>query len=200
MTHELTRRFGRLGRRRHLTDAELLTLVERASTNAHLSGCERCATRHAQILCVMADLDAIHAEADAVFDDRRLAHQRAHVLRRLERNHGPARVLPFPAAAGGSASLTTIGRRWVAAAAIGGVVVGIFTGGLLRHRGDTREELRLQTNIDARGPAVSAGALVPADFRLTPDELLLGELEDAVIARPRPAELHAIDELTPVAR
>lgn len=198
MAEGLKRRLDRLRHGRHLSDTELRGLIERAAADVHLSACERCSIRHAELLCAAADRDASHVEADAAFDDGRLAHQRTHILRRLECNHGPARVLPFPAAAGAAASLATIGRRWVAAAAIGGLVVGIFTGGLLRHRGNNGEELRQARNVESRSPVASG--VVSADFRSTPDELLLDELEDAVIARPRPAELHAIDELTPIAR
>lgn len=197
MAEGLMRRVERIFRARHLADSELLALIESAAAHDHVAACERCSIRHAELLCAAADREAGHSEADAAFDDRRLAHQRSHILRRLDRNNGPARVLPFPAAARAAASLTSIGRRWVAAAAIGGLIVGIFTGGLLRHRGEAAPEMVRQATTSAR--RAPAATVVPADLRVA-DELLLGELEDAVIARPRPAELHAIDELTPVAR
>jgi hypothetical protein len=194
MVEGLRHRVGRLLRGRHLGDADLMALIDRTSSHEHVAGCERCANRHAELLCAVTDR-ADNSEADAGFDDRRLAHQRTHILRRLERNHGPARVLPFPAAARAAVGLTTLGRRWVAAAAIGGLIVGIFTGGLLRHRASADREMLRPAIAEARR---SPAAVVPADLRA--DELLLIELEDAVIARPRAAELYAIDELTPVAR
>lgn len=199
MAERLTRHLDRVRRRRHHSDHELLALIERTAVDAHLASCERCSIRHAELLCVIAEMDVVNAEADAAFDEQRLAHQRNHILRRLERNHGPARVLPFPAAAG-AAGLAMIGRRWVAAAAIGGLVVGIFTGGLLRNRTDATDQLvRRSRPVETRPPDGPAG-IVTADFRSAPDEVLLSELEAAVIPRTRPSELHVIDEFTPVAR
>lgn len=189
-------------RHRHLTDDELLTLVERASDAPGLDDCEICSTRHAQLLCVVADLDGLHSAADTLFDDKRLAHQRAHILRRLERNHGPARVLPFPAAAPASGSgpsrVHGQGRRWMAAAAIGGLMVGLFTGRML----NPREGSELMTR--ARGAEVQGapvqGDIMPADLRSSGvDDLLLGEVE-AALTRRHPIELRAIDAITPVAR
>lgn len=200
----LTGLIQRAGRRmRHLSDEDLLALIESATSDAHLDGCPRCATRHAELLCVIADLDIIHADADAVFDDERLLHQRTHILRRLDRNHGPARVLPFPAAvdrAGGMHIFASAGRRWVAAAAIGGLVVGIFSGRLFTHRDEESATPARQaySAVARRGPA--RPALVPADLRTTGgDEVLLEEVESA-LARPRVHELSAIDAITPAAR
>jgi hypothetical protein len=189
-------------RHRHLSDDELLSLVERAQADAGLSECETCSTRHAQLLCVVAKVDALHGEADAVFDDRRLTQQRAHILRRLERNHGPARVLPFPAATAGDEDRLGRaggqGRRWMAAAAVVGLMVGLFSGRLLNPR-DGSEFLSQGRTAEARITPVQ-GDIMPADLRSSGvDELLLGEVE-AALARPHPVELRAIDALTPVAR
>jgi hypothetical protein len=184
----------------HLSDEDLLTLVERAADVSVLGDCEPCGTRHAQLLCVLADLDGWHPEADAVFDEPRLAHQRAHILRRLERNHGPARVLPFPAAGAPDPArprhLPGLGRRWMAAAAIGGLMVGLFTGRFL----DVRDVLTRVPQARIAEPRLSPARseVIPADLGSV-DELLLGEVE-AALARPRPVELRAIDALTPVAR
>lgn len=184
---------------RHLSDEDLLALIESATSDAHLEGCDRCATRRAELLCVIADLDVVHAEADAVFDEERLLHQRTHILRRLDRNNGPARVLPFPGAADEPRSmhvLSASGRRWVAAAAIGGVLVGIFSGRLLTHRSDRNPSEPMRT---ARSVVVTPG-LVQADLRgLGRDEAILEEV-DFVLAHPRVGELSAIDAITPSAR
>lgn len=206
MAHNgLTRIAHRIGRRmRHLGDEELLALIESATSDAHLESCQRCAVRHAELLCVIADLDVVHAEADAVFDEERLLHQRTHILRRLEKNHGPARVLPFPAAAesvGGIRVFASAGRRWVAAAAIAGLVVGIFSGRLLTHRSDqaTSDGLPQAYSASVRR-AMSRPVVVPAELRTNGrDEMLLEEVESAV-AQPRVDELIAIDAITPAAR
>jgi hypothetical protein len=194
----------RLGRRmRHLSDEDLLALIESATSDVHLDGCERCATRHAELLCLIAEIDVVHAEADAAFDDERLLHQRTHILRRLDRNNGPARVLRFPAAADGERIMhvmSAAGRRWVAAAAIGGVLVGIFSGRLLTRQTDSdpADSMRLSRGVATARPANSG--IVPADLRsLSRDEILLEEV-DAVLSQPRITELVAIDAITPAAR
>lgn len=201
----LTGLFHRLGRRmRHLSDEDLLALIESATSDAHLDACERCAVRHAELLCVIADLDVVHTEADAVFDDERLLHQRTHILHRLDKNHGPARVLPFPAAAesnGAIRVLASAGRRWVAAAAIAGLVVGIFSGRMLTHRGDEPNPDRLHQVYDAsiRRSATNP-VIVPAELRTGGrDEILFEEVESALV-RPSVQELTAIDAITPAAR
>lgn len=202
----LTGVLHRVGRRmRHLGDEDLLALIESRGSDAHLESCERCAVRHAELVCLIADLDVVHAEADAAFDDERLVHQRTHILRRLDKNHGPARVLPFPAAAHGAGAIRVFaaaGRRWVAAAAIAGLVVGIFSGRLLTHRSE-----QVADGADGAGiysTAVRAGAtkpvVVPAELSASGyDEILLEEVEVA-LARPRVQELTAIDAITPAAR
>lgn len=195
----LIRRAGR--RMRHLTDEDLLALIDSATSDAHLDACSRCATRHAELLCVIADLDVIHADADAVFDDERLLHQRTHILRRLDRNHGPARVLPFPAAvdrARGMRIFAATGRRWIAAAAIGGLIVGVFSGRLITHRTDGETSTPSQAYATAARRSAARPVLVPADLR-TGDEVLLEEVESA-LSRPRVHELSAIDAITPAAR
>lgn len=201
----LTGVLHRVGRRmRHLGDEDLLALIESRTSDAHLESCERCSVRHAELLCLIADLDVVHAEADAAFDDERLIHQRTHILHRLEKNHGPARVLPFPAAAHGAGAIrmfAAAGRRWVAAAAIAGLVVGIFSGRLL-HRsqpvGDGADGAGIYSTSVRAGAANPVA--VPAELRASGyDEVLLEEVEVA-LKRPRVQELTAIDEITPAAR
>jgi hypothetical protein len=197
--------FDRIGRRmRHLADEDLLALIESGTSDAHLDTCERCAVRHAEMLCVIADLDVVHAEADAVFDEERLLHQRTHILRRLERNHGPARVLPFPAAVEGTGAirvLASAGRRWVAAAAIAGLVVGVFSGRMLTHRGDEPriERLRQVYSASVRRSATNP-VIVPAELRTGGGDDILFEQVESALARPRVQELTAIDAITPAAR
>jgi hypothetical protein len=192
-----------LGRRmRHLSDEDLLALIESATSDAHLDGCERCSTRHAELLCVIAEIDVVHQEADAAFDEERLLHQRTHILRRLDRNNGPARVLRFPAATDGERSIHVMGagaRRWVAAAAIGGLLVGVFSGRLLTRRTDSDPADAMR-----RGRALSVvrttPGVLPADLRqVSGDEILLDEVESA-LASPHVTELLAIDAITPAAR
>jgi hypothetical protein len=204
-TGRFTGIFHRAARRmRHLADEDLLALIETATSDAHLDSCERCATRHAELLCIIADLDVVHAEADAAFDEERLLHQRTHILRRLDKNHGPARVLPFPAAAEGAGGIrvfASTGRRWIAAAAIAGLVVGIFSGRLVtnRHRESPDDRFPQAYSASVRRSAIRP-VIVPAELRTSGrDELLFEEVESA-LARPRVQELTAIDAITPAAR
>lgn len=195
------------GRRKHLADEDLLSLVERAAGHPHLESCGSCAARHAELLCLFSELDGLHVEADAAFDVERLAHQRAHILRRLERNHGPARVLRFPAAAEAARGLGLIGgsgRRWVAAAAIGGLLVGIFSGRFLTHRpadaGPGFPAAPAYQEASRMPRSASQPSIVPADLRgLAGDEILYDEVETA-LARQPVTELTAIDAITPAAR
>lgn len=191
-----------LRRHRHLTDEQLLSLVASASGDAHLASCERCANRHAELLCAIGDLDDLHAEADAAFDEHHLARQHAQILKHIDRNHGPARVLHFPALTAAVHHGQSLGRRWVAAAAIAGLMVGIFAGWRLDHDAirARQQQMAAQARTTERELADARGVIVSADRRTTiNDERLLVEV-DAAVSRPRVKELTAIDALTPSAR
>jgi anti-sigma factor RsiW len=191
-----------LRRQRHLSDEQLLSLIESGSGDAHLSTCERCANRHAELLCAIGDLTELHAEADGIFDEHHLARQHAQILKHIDRNHGPARVLHFPAVAPAIQHGQPFGRRWVAAAAIAGLMVGIFAGWRLDH--DTLGARSHQITAEARpsaGPLAGGhdGIVSAKNRKVVNDETLLVEV-DAAVANPRVKELKAIDALTPAAR
>lgn len=192
-----------LRRPRHLADEQLLALIETASGDAHLSTCERCANRHAELLCAIGDLDEFNAEADAAFDEHHLARQHAQILRHIDRNHGPARVLHFPALTSAIPHGQPFGRRWVAAAAIAGLIVGAFAGWRLDHEALRARQARMaaaQARTSERQFTQGGSVIVPADHRrVGSDERLLVEV-DAAVTRPRVKELTAIDALTPSAR
>ncbi len=191
-----------LRRQRHLSDEQLLSLIENGSGDPHLSTCDRCANRHAELLCAIGDLNEFHAEADAIFDEHHLARQHAQILKHIDRNHGPARVLHFPAVTPAIQHGQPFGRRWVAAAAIAGLMVGIFAGWRLDHEALRPRSHQITAQARASEVSLAGGrdAIVSAKNRkVVNDERLLVEV-DAAVARPRVKELNAIDALTPSTR
>jgi hypothetical protein len=100
----------------------------------HVETCASCGVRYQAVRTHLdgAAVASLYA-ADAVFTEERLARQRERIMRRID-VHG-ARVLPFPAAepeARGS-TRSPSARRWVAAAAAAGLLVGL-TAGRVWHR------------------------------------------------------------------
>lgn len=70
-------------------------------------------------------------EADAVFTPERLARQQARILHRLEQDGRPGRIIAFPGQAAETTPLRARpGTRWIAAAAVAGLLVGLLAGHL----------------------------------------------------------------------
>jgi len=124
---------------RHLRDDQMIAVYIGAeprfgrqdSSQSHLHWCTSCARRYEEFVERMTRLrDDASAEADAVFPPARLEAQRLQILDRLERASHPARVLPFPAHSGQSLSIFTGNqvRRWIAAAAAAGLIIGLALG------------------------------------------------------------------------
>jgi hypothetical protein len=177
---------------RHVDDTtlRLLALDPGAVTGhaaAHLRDCRRCQARAAsasrQLDAVRADA---HAEADAAFSAADLDRQRRSILTRIARGHRSARVLPFPGHEPVAAP-PRADRRWLAAAAAAGLVLGALAG-QLPHLVAPQSATALDT-----APAVVA---TRADTRPLEDTLL-SEVEEALDTGARP-ELRALDALTPV--
>jgi hypothetical protein len=175
----------------HLDDDTLrLLAIEPAAGDAaatgHLAACAACQTR---AVGAQRELEALRAEAtaatDAAFSPADLARQQRAIAARLSRGHRVARVLRFPIH--GIPASPPADRRWLAAAAAAGLVVGVLAG-QLPHLGGSPQIV---------GPP-SARAVAPA---ARPDGLLedtlLSEVEAALDPDPSP-ELRALDALTPV--
>jgi len=163
----------------------------------HLSDCEACAARYADLARFMDDLCEDGAcEADALFTPERLRAQQQQIARRLEQVGRRARVISFPGqlvrrtmTAPGSHSAP----RWVAAAAAAGLFVGVAVGAGYRfgsHPVGLEQTLARQAPLPARG-------LNPA--QLSADDAFLSDLEVA-LERPHTRELIAFDALTPHVR
>ena len=168
----------------------------------HLAHCPACDTRYETLSAEFdATRDAALAEADAVCTADRMERQRDRILRRVDALHAGPRVLPFPAAIqnGHAAPQPRVFRRWVAAAAVAGLLVGLGAGRMIFNGASTTA-----TTADARQQA-APGA--PASLRQAPtmralhvepavnDEEFLSEIEMATAA-PRTRELRAIYAFT----
>ena len=135
------------------------------------------------------------AEADAVFDDRALEQQRHKILDKLAHLGHPAKVIRFPKATAADVPSSAINRRWISVAAAAGLIIGLL-GGQLVH-------LVPQSNARRLAPMTAASApSAPLQPQFLPisapaDDGLLDEIEVAMHARGA-AELHALDELTPL--
>jgi hypothetical protein len=150
---------------------------------------------------LVAEMDdatsAAAAEADAHFPAERLERQRNAILRRLEHGRAMGRLLRFPAPARRPVPTGPSHRRWIAAAAAAGLLLGIFTG---RYVGVDRPRFAVRAD---RSSATTAPAVTVAAPGLgaphAADEVLLGEV-DTALAHHRSVELRALDALTPRAK
>lgn len=161
----------------------------------HLVDCQRCReiADRARALFEEARVQAAH-EADAVFTDAVLDRQRAHIMRRIEQHGQPARVLPFPAPSLAWTGTGHAARRWIAAAAAAGLLVGAFAGRFVTLRHEGRLARSTSPAVTAVSSPGSPDALAAPNERAA-DEAFLVELE--VAASPRIEPLRAIDAMTP---
>lgn len=187
--------------RRYLADRGLAAL-EAGDEGAlrHLAHCPACDARYQGLKAAFDGArEAALAEADAACTAGRLEHQRERIMRRIEALQAGPRVLPFPAAQSGqAASPPRVLRRWVAAAAVAGLLVGLGAGRMVFNRSAA-------TLADARrgfapGAAVASVRQTPTmtSVHLEPalnDEEFLSELELATAA-PRTRELRALYAFT----
>jgi anti-sigma factor RsiW len=177
----------------HLNDEQLIETHFLAGDNAHLRACPGCRTRYEELARALEHLreDAV-SEADAVFTPERLHDQRDRVLRRLERLGHPADVLRFPNRFGSHQSVHRLlgpARRWVAGAAVAGLVAGVFLGFAVDRRVGAPA-------ADRRG-VVAAGAVGTWQPATAQDEQMLSEIEDALTGPARRVpELRTLDAMT----
>jgi hypothetical protein len=197
--------------RRHLDDAALAAVWTRAAASGqatspaadepHLTACVECRVRFDAFAAWMTDVTAdARLEADAAFPPERLAAQQAAILRRLEAAERPARVIAFPKVPVGGGARTAPVRRWIAAAAAAGLLVGVGLGQLMDFKLiDLRQIDGQRTFSPARPtspPRIEAVARPVTTISSNPnEEVLLMELEAA--ATPQYEALRAYDTLTP---
>jgi hypothetical protein len=190
----------------HLSDDRLIELTTLESPSAseqqHLSACTRCDARRVRLQRLLDDVsDASRLAADAAFPPERLARQHSRILTRLVHEGRPARVIAFPAGHTQPepiASRTHPRSRWIAAAAVAGLVVGLIAGRFGHDYSFTRSARVIVAHTaeqpELRAPGVTGG-IREATVSISDDEFL-NQLEIAVES-PAAAALQPIDELTP---
>ncbi len=167
----------------------------------HLAHCPSCHARYGALGAALDESRDLAVErVDAAFTADRLSHQRERIMRRIEAQNG-ARILAFPAPAPVSrASLNARPMmRWVAAAAVAGVMVGVTAGHYLKvfdfaalNRSGPRTAAAMAPNGQRSLPVMTAiGGKQPQ----VNDDEFLSEV-DGAIAEPRTSELAAIYALT----
>ena len=112
----------------HLSDDRLIALCLEGGTAP--DGCRTCEARRSDLVALLDNIsDAATQEADAAFPAERLARQQARILQRLVQDGRPGRVIAFPGH-GHDASLShpRPAKRWIAAAAAAGLVIGLVAG------------------------------------------------------------------------
>ena len=196
----------------HPSDTELIALVVPGSDSptatdivalAHVSQCRIC-TERSTSLQTFLDATATRAEADferSVSAERLLA-QRRRIVRRLRRSIEPshtARVLQFPTIARPTLTRVHQAGRWLAVAAVAGVVVGVTAGQFLHWHPESQVE-SVQTEVvpardqEATSPIMASTSL--ADDLFFTDDPFLAEVE-LMLTDPRIPELDPLDEITP---
>jgi hypothetical protein len=141
---------------------------------------------------------AARSEADAHFDEPALEAQRQRILQRIEQAGQRARVLHFPTVTTAvRPAVVGVSRRWISAAAVAGLLIGLGTGQLLHVMpGDNWVNRDAAARPAATAPAgrlaiVPAVAMTSADA----DDALLDAIDVAVTSRGA-SELRALDDLT----
>lgn len=164
---------------------------------SHLEGCRACAQRYEAFVEQMAGLreDAV-AEADEAFTPARLEAQRQAILYRLENASHPARVIQFPAHGTSNLSIFTGNqvRRWIAAAAAAGLIIGITLGRISDFTATPRN-----TNLQPVPPKITQ----PTDkarpaLEVPNEEEIFWRVEQAQGEMLVPTELEALGGMTPI--
>jgi len=192
----------------HLSDdrlIELCMLVEASATEQqHLAVCTRCDGRRVRLQRLLDEVsDTTTAAADAVFTPERLTRQQARILAHLQHEGRPARVIAFPAGRAPHepmVSRTRTGSRWIAAAAVAGLVVGAIAGRFGHDYSFGRPgAARVIVARTVEQPELRAGGSVGTIREVTAsisDDEFLNQLEIAIDG-PAAAALQPIDDLTP---
>jgi hypothetical protein len=188
--------------RRYLADRGLAALDASDETPLrHLAHCPACAARYETLRAGFDETrEAAIADAEAACSADRMERQRERILRRIDSMQSGPRVLPFPAAGqnGHAASQPRVLRRWVAAAAVAGLLVGLGTGRMVFDGSSRRMADASRQVAPASAPSTVRQAPTMRAMRVEPgvsDEEFLSEIELATAA-PRTPELRAIYAIT----
>jgi hypothetical protein len=193
-------------RANHLSDDRLIELCMLDATSGvehqHLAACARCDARRVRLQRLLENIsDTATAAADAAFPPERLTRQQARILARLQHEGRPARVIAFPAGHAQPESVpsrTRPGSRWIAAAAVAGLVVGLI-GGRVHYSFNRPGVAGVIVAHTAEQPELRADGSTAAIREVTAsisEDEFLNQLEIAIDA-PAAAALQPIDDLTP---
>jgi hypothetical protein len=183
----------------HLDDRQFARLWTTGGGDPHLDRCESCRERYdAFASWVSAIGDEIRDEADQAFTAEQLATQHAQVLRRLEAQDRPTRVIAFPKAARAVMSGSSHARRWVTVAAAAGLIAGIGLGQLVDLRRAVEHEpvVASHRSFTSSSAVQRASTIRPVSMSYNDEDFLT----DAEAMGPRIKDLQALDDLTPHAR
>jgi len=172
----------------------------------HLSACARCDARRVRLHRLLDDVaDAAVAEADAAFPAERRARQQARILAHLQHEGRPARVIAFPAGHVPQESVvsrTRPGSRWIAAAAVAGLIVGVMAGRFGHDysfgRPGAARVIVARTAEEPELRTAGGAATIREITASISDEEFLNQIEMAIDA-PTAAALQPLDDLTPLA-
>jgi hypothetical protein len=193
----------------HLSDDRLIevSLLEAASIaeQQHLGACARCDARRVRLRSLLDDVSgAAAAEADAVFPPERLARQHARILSQLQHDGRPGRLIAFPAGYTHEpmVSRTRPSTRWIAAAAVAGLVIGVIAGRFghdysLGRPGGARIAVTRSADAPELRAAGSTGVIREISAAIS-DEEFLSQIETAIDG-PTTAALQPLNDLTPLA-
>lgn len=219
--------WSRIGRRLgsgHLADDELLELlipaslpsgpssppsIETQSSEArdHLNQCDLCGNRSIKLQTFLNGLgETNETSLDQAFPVGRLATQRERIMRRLRRSVQPARpgrVLSFPALTRPAFAGIHSARRWLAVAAVAGLVAGIGVGQFLHFHPEPAVALedtdvsmaRVETAPATRVQRQPSTASF-TDPAVGTEDAFLDELE-MMLSSPQVPVLSPLDEITP---
>ena len=192
----------------HLSDERLIEVcvleVPSPAEQQHLSACARCDARRIRLQRLLDDVsETAAAAADAAFTPERLTRQQARILAHLQREGRLARVIAFPAGHAPHESVvsrTRPGSRWIAAAAVAGLVVGVIAGRFGHDYSFGRPgAARVIVARTAEQPELRATGTTPTILEVTAsisDDEFLNQIEMAIDA-PAAAALQPLDDLTP---
>jgi hypothetical protein len=177
---------------RHLTDDELIERCLAGETHDG-DGCGSCEARQADLATLLHEIgDSATQEADAAFSAERLSRQHARILQRIEQDGRPGRLIAFPNhGAEGVPLRARPSSRWIAAAAVAGLVIGLLAGHLAHDLPGTVNDAPVLTRVtDASGGTLRAVATTFSE-----DEFL-GQIE-SIAERPGGEALLPLHDLTP---
>jgi hypothetical protein len=184
--------------RQHLSDDQIAESCFGESVEprvtAHLSGCDGCRQRQAEVMGLLDDVSTAAAlESDAVFSESWLSRQRARILHRIDHDGRPGKVIAFPASPYREAAVrhTRPAARLVAAGVAAGLAIGLLTGHLV-----SRPRLRNAGVAAQMSVVTSVRPTIRPVSTISSDDEFLGQVELAG-GSGGPEALRPLDALTP---